>query len=143
MLPNNSSTQEVFIQRHCMQRILHETISSQQKECFGVLIGGGNIITNNIHVTDKVLQNNISVAKTPNNGQALGYYLSLSERDSTPLEKCSHTALLLSQAKLQAPFYYLIIYTDHDGRIDVHMYADSALTKPLTLRMKEDERAKT
>jgi len=89
------------------------------------------------------LQNNISVAKTPNNDQALGYYLSLSERDSTLLEKRSHSALLPAQTELQAPLYYLIIYTDHDGRIDVHMYADSALTIPLTLRMKEDECAKT
>jgi len=138
MPTNTASTQEVFIHRHCMQRMLHEAISNSQKTCHGLLTGGGNIITNNIHVTDKLFPSNDPVAKALQNDAITGHYFTTNKRDNSIHKAIAEMQSLAQYIGQQNPLYYLIIYLDHDGRVDALMYADPALSIPVTLNMKED-----
>ncbi len=121
-----------------MQRLLHEAISSPQKTCHGLLAGSGNIITNNIHVTDKLCPGNNPAPKTPQSDTITGLYFATDKRDVSAQNAITEMQFFLQNIKQQDPCYYLIIYMDHDGRVDALMYADSALTIPVTLNMKED-----
>ena len=121
-----------------MQRVLHEAISSPQKTCQGLLTGSGNIITNNIHVTDKLFPGNNPAPKAAQNETITGHYFATDKRDTSAHKAITEMQLILQSTGQQSPFYYLIIYMDHDGRVDALMYADPALTIPVTLNMKED-----
>jgi len=138
MPTQNASTQEVFIHRHCVQHLIHEAIASPQKTCTGLLTGGGNIITNNIPVTDKLCYGNDYVAKSLQRDTILGHYFVTNKRDTSVLLAITEMQTMVQSRDQQNPLYYLIIYMDHDGRVDALMYADPALSTPVTLNMKED-----
>jgi len=137
MQTDTSPNQHVFIHRHCMQQLIHKAITSNQKQCFGWLTGSGNIITNSIHVTDKLFPCNTSTPTAHQKEVVSGAYFVTDKRNNVAQKKLTEMNLIMVENGLPALQYYLILYLDHNGRIDAHMSADSALQSPVILNMKE------
>ncbi|MBL4775843.1 MAG: hypothetical protein JKY87_07315 [Mariprofundus sp.] len=129
--------QEVFIHRHCMQQLLHEAINHKQNKCHGLLTGSGNVITNRLSVTNKPLSA-ITFSQQYNEKEVIiGTYLATKQRHKKAIEDTLKQLTLKSKQTHNTPFYYLILYLDHKGRIDAHLYADPELNNPITLNMRE------
>ena len=137
MPTNNQPTPEAFIHRHCMQRILHEAINNGANQCFGLLTGSGNLITNNFHVTDKLLEGNTITPKTLQKEIVLGAYLATNKQNTVELQSIIRRHALKPENDLKTSYYYLIIHLDHKGRIDAKMYKNRQLNTPVTLNMQE------
>jgi len=132
-----SPNQHVFIQRHCMQQLLHEAINNNQKQCCGWLTGNGNIITNNIHVTDKLFSSNIFTPSLFQKEGILGTYFATDKRGNITQNSIMEMNLAMANNGLPQQQHFLVLYLDHNGRIDALMFADPALQNPVTLIMKE------
>ncbi|ATX81186.1 hypothetical protein Ga0123462_0311 [Mariprofundus ferrinatatus] len=139
MNPETSPGQEIYIQRHCMQNLLHEALISDPKPCSGLLAGGGNMIDTAIPVTNFVNIGNVDMPHPMLAGHPLtGIYLSVhpgQQPDRIQIEKLAK--FCESQYGI-APHYCLILDLGQHGRIDATLYSDLALTKTRSLEMLED-----
>ncbi len=137
MPTNIQPTPEAFIHRHCMQRILHEAINNGANQCFGLLAGSGNLITNNFHVTEKLLSSNTIAPNSLYKETVLGAYIATDKQNISELKSLINRHALRPENGLHTTYYYLIIHLDHKGRVDAKMYKNMELHTPVTLNMQE------
>ena len=139
MNPSISPGTEIFIQRHCMQQLLHQALVSDPKPCCGLLAGGANMIESALPVTNFV---NSDVDKlthgTDSDHHSRGIYLS-SGPDSPPDVQLIDALSRLCESQLGgAPDYCLLLDLGHQGRMDALLFSDQALTQPQPLNMLEE-----
>jgi len=138
MQTNQPLPQQLFIQRHCLQQLLHEAISDEQNPCHGLLSGRGNIITRSMSVTNKVFHTPALVADGVQEGVILGAYVTTDKHGVVDAKAIANMRALSPDYVSCRPYYFLVLYLDHKGRIDARAYADAELQAPITLNMQED-----
>jgi len=142
---------EISIHRHCMQQLLHDAIScsviekEKQDYCQGLLAGGGNMIKKNLDVTGNTrLSQDASAdffANASDNGPITGVYLSTNATCIFKPDRFRGLIDLVQKHHGQSPDFYLLLELSHKGRVDALLFADAALTTPMTLNMQEDGNA--
>jgi len=138
MSTHQQPTHEMFIHRHCMQKLIHEAITHEKNQCHGLLIGIGNVITNSHSVTDKLFPTTISSLANNKKEMLLGAYLVSKQRHGTGIKNIVQSLALKPKNTQEGPYFYLILYLDHKGRVDAQLYADPELNSPITLNMQEN-----
>jgi len=143
MPTTETPTSDVFIHRHCMQYLLHEAISNANNQCYGLLTGSGNIVTNCLPVTKKLISPHSTSLSTEQKHALFGVYLATDSKGSVNQQTMTTIHAACLQQHQHKPDYYLILYLDHKGRIDARMYSDMQLNSPITLLMQEDNSPST
>jgi len=134
-----SSGKEIFIQRHCMQKMLHQALISDPKPCFGLLAGGENMIETALPVTNFVNNDGDNLTHPAGNEQSIrAVYLS-SSPGHLPDQALISDLSRLCEARLgAAPDYFLLLDLGQQGRMDALLFSDHSLSQPATLNMLED-----
>ncbi|ATX80519.1 hypothetical protein Ga0123461_2113 [Mariprofundus aestuarium] len=139
MNPSITPEQELFIQRHCMQQLLHEALISDPDSCSGLLAGAGNMIESAIPVTEFVNSDTVELTHSDNVGPKLiGIYLSASQSEQPNPQLISKLSSLYETRTGAAPGCCLVLDLGHLGRIDALLYSDTGLTQPQPLEMLEN-----
>lgn len=139
MNPSISPEQELFIQRHCMQQLLHEALTSDPNSCCGLLAGDGNMIESAIPVTEFVNSGTVELTHSDNASlKLMGIYLSSSQNEQPDPLLISRLSSLYESRTGAAPGCCLVLDLGHLGRIDALLYSDTGLTQPQPLEMLEN-----
>ena len=133
MHPRKVESTTVFIQRHCLQQLIHQAISAAPKRCHGLLTGRGNIIESH-----EVVTQNFDPARLSNHSSdALGFYLCGGPDDKVDPHEAQQLHDLFVQTQGKSPAWVLLLETGQKGRVDAQLYTDTQCQTALTLELIE------
>jgi len=140
MQPAQSDKHEISIQRHCMQQLLHDAIStlSHEQDCCQGLLAGRNMIEKSLSVTSCAHPDEGRIKRFSTAQPLIGIYLVTDAASQIDHGKVHALVELAKRYDGHAPGCYLLLELGHKGRVDARLFSDAEFTAAIPLNLKED-----